>query len=234
MTEAPASPAAESGQLTAESTPETPQQESERTFTQADLKKIAANEKREGKKSAHSEIVERAQQYGVESLDDVFSILEAHQLTQAEMETEADKAARRAEKAEAAAQTANERYTNTLREFALRDALRDSGINPERLRAPENGTSPAMRLANLSALEVDQSGNVSGIEEVIEAMKKDAPEWFGEQGRPRVNAPQTSGTGVQRIEGAGSAGDDPKARMGQSLFGWLTDPIPEEERNTWP
>lgn len=226
MTEAPtASPEASPVQPTPETTatPETPPEDSpERTFTQDDLKKIAANEKREGKKSAQTEILERAQQYGAESLDDVFSILETHSLIQSEMETDADKAEKARVKAEERATAAEERYTNTLREYALRDALRDSGINPERLRS-------AMRLADLSALEVDKEDNVSGIEDVVEAVQKEAPEFFGEQARPRVSAPQTNGTGVSRP----NTNEDPKTAFGQSFLGWLTEPVPEE-KNSWP
>lgn len=166
------------------------EQAQDRTFTQADLKKIAANEKREGKSAAEKAILERA---GVESLDDIFSIVEAQKLVEAEMETAADKAEKAKTKAEERATAAEERYTNTLREFALRDSFRDAGINPERLKG-------AMRLADTSALEVDKDGNVSGLEEVIEAVKTEAPEFFQET-RSRVNAPQTNGTGISRPNG---------------------------------
>lgn len=215
-------PPAEVGQTTPEgqATPETP----EGYVPQKDVSKIAANEKREGKKSAHSEILERT---GLESLDDVFSIVEAHQLTQAEMETAADREERAKKKAEGERDSWREQYYNTHREFALRDALRDAGINSERLAF-------VMRGADLTALEVDKDGNVSGLEGVVEAAQKEAPEFFGDQPRPRVNAPQTSGTSVEQTQ---VANDDPKVRMGQSLLGWLTDPIPEDEKNqqgTWP
>jgi hypothetical protein len=170
-----------------------PQPDTERTFSQADLKKIAANEKREGKTSAINELLEKT---GAESVDEILSAYSEYSEIQEAVTTEADRANARAEKLEAKAKAAEERYTNTLREFALRDSLRDAGINPERLRG-------AMRLADLSALEVDGEGNVSGLDEVVEAVKEEAPEFFGDsQGsRPRVNAPQTTGTGVTRPNG---------------------------------
>ena len=164
----------------------------ERTFTQADLKKIAANEKREGKNSAISELLEKAREVNpdIESIDDVLAGYSEYAGIQEAVTTEADRANERAERLEKRAKTAEERYTNTLREFALRDSLRDAGINPERLKG-------AMRLADTSALEVDKEGNVSGLDEVVEAVREEAPEFFGEGlPKPRVNAPQTNGTGV--------------------------------------
>lgn len=196
-----------------------PEATPEKTFTQADLKKIAANEKREGKKAAEAAFLERANQYGVESTDDVFSILESYHMTEQEMETAADKAEKAKAKAEAKAQAAEDRYTNTLREYALRDALRDSGINPERLRG-------AMRLADMSTLDVDREGNVGGLDEVVAAVKEEAPEFFGDGSRPRVSAPDAGSN--QRSSGTGNVQED----MGRSLLGWLTEPTPD--RGTFP
>lgn len=176
------------GQATPEAGAGEQQASEERTFTQADLKKIAANEKREGKNSAISELLERT---GAESIDDVLSAYEEYQGIQEAVTTEADRANERAERLEKRAKSAEERYTNTLREFALRDSLRDAGINPERLKG-------AMRLADTSALEVDKDGNVSGLDEVVEAVREEAPEFFGSQERQRISAPQTNGTGVPR------------------------------------
>ncbi len=208
MTEAQAQ-----GQATpeAEGTQAQPEATEQRSFTQADLNKIAANEKREGRTSYESEILERT---GAESIDDVFTAYTEYQGIQEAVTTEADRANTKAERMEARATAAEERYTNTLREYALRDSLRDAGINPERLKG-------AMRLAETSALQVDKDGNVSGIEDVVDAVKTEAPEFFAEQPRPRVNAPQTTGTGVQRPTG------DPNQDMGRGFLGWLTEPVPD-------
>jgi hypothetical protein len=178
---------------------------------QAQVSKIAAREKGEGKQAAINDLL---QQTGAESIDDVLAAYTEYQGIQEAVTTEADRANQRAEKLEKRATQAEERYTNTLREYALRDSLRDAGINPERLKG-------AMRLADLSALEVDGEGNVQNVEAVVEAVQTEAPEWFGEQARPRVNAPQTTGTGVQRPTG------DPNQDMGRGFLGWLTEPIPD-------
>ena len=196
-------------QAQGQATPETQQTQGEaqatpeRSFTQADIKKIAANEKREGKQSAINDLLERT---GAESIDDVLTAFTEYQGIQEARSTEADRANAKAEKLEARAKAAEERYTSTLRDFALRDSLRDAGINPERIKG-------AMRLADASALEVDADGNVSGLDEVVEAVRDEAPEFFGATERPRVNAPQTNGTGVSTP----ASNTDPQ----QSYADWL-------------
>jgi hypothetical protein len=190
------------GQPTPDAAPSQEGQQ-ERAFTQADIKKIAANEKREGKQSAISELLEKT---GAESIDDVLTAYTEHQSRREADESAAEKAEKAKTKAEERASAAEERYTTTLREFALRDSLRDAGINPERLKG-------AMRLADTSSLEVDAEGNVTGLDEVVEAVREEAPEFFGATERPRVNAPQTNGTGVQTP----ASNTDPQ----QSYADWL-------------
>ncbi len=200
------------------------EQQQSRTLTweehTRELQRVGKKEKGEGRTARENELLEKT---GAESIDDVLSAYTEYQGIQEAVTTEADRANERAEKLEKRAKTAEERYTNTLREYALRDSLRDAGINPERLKG-------AMRLADMSALEVDSEGNVANIESVVEAVQQEAPEFFGTSERPRVNAPQTTGTGVQR---PGPTGDS-KADMGQGFLGWLTEPIPEHDRGGFP
>jgi hypothetical protein len=184
MTEAPQAQAPAPESAEAQASPEA------RGFSQEDVNKIAGNRAKEARQAAINDLLEKT---GAESIDDVLSAYTEYQGIQEAVTTEADRANQRAEKLEARAKSAEELYTNTLREYALRDALRDSGINPERLKG-------AMRLADMSALEVDSEGSVSGIEEVVEAVRNDSPEWF-EQKSQRVNAPQTTGTTVSRPNG---------------------------------
>ncbi len=180
MTEAQAQ-----GQATpeAEGTQAQPEATEQRSFTQADLNKIAANEKREGRTSFESEILERT---GAESIDDVFTAYTEYQGIQEAVTTEADRANSRAERLETRAKTAEERYTNTLREFALRDSLRDRGVPSDRL-------NDALALAQRDTLEIGKDGSVAGVEEAVEALLEPRP-WLleGEQQRQRVNAPQTA------------------------------------------
>jgi hypothetical protein len=203
MTEVQGQPTPET--QVAEGTQDTPE-----TLTwqehQAELKRIGTREKKQGRTARDSELLETT---GAESIDDILSAYQEYQGIQEAVTTEADRANERAERLEKRAKSAEERYTNTLREFALRDSLRDANINPERLKG-------AMRLADMSALQVDKDGNVSGLEEVIEAVKEEAPEFFQSQDRLRVNAPQTTGTGVSR-----PGGQTPEERHAQSLLNHL-------------
>ena len=150
-----------------------------------ELKRVGKKEKAEGQQKAINDLLEKT---GAESIDDVLSAYSEYQGIQEAVTTEADRERTAREKAEAKAQAAEDRYTGTLKTYALRDALRDAGINPERLKG-------AMRLADTDALEIDSEGNVSGLEDVIEAVKEEAPEFFGEglNQRQRVNAPETNG-----------------------------------------
>jgi hypothetical protein len=169
------------GQPTSETT-ET--QESRAGFTQEDVNKIAGTRAKEAKQAAINEVLQRA---GVESLDDVFSYVEEYRALEEATASEADKANERYEKAEAKRKAAEERYTNTLRTFAFRDALRDSGINPERIPG-------ALRLADLDALEVDEGGGVSGLEDAVAAVREASPEWFADAQpeRPARRSPQAT------------------------------------------
>lgn len=177
------------------------------TFTQKDLNKVAGQRAKEAEQRAINRILE---QTGAESIDDVLSGFSEYQGIQEAVTTEADRANEKAERLEKRAKAAEERYTSTLRDYALRDALRDAGINPERLKG-------AMRLADASALQVDKDGNVSGIEDVVEAVREEAPEFFGTSERPRINAPQTIGTGVATP----ASSTDPEAAWQKQLMGIL-------------
>jgi hypothetical protein len=181
MTEGQAPATPESAPTHVEAQPEPSEA---RQFSQADLKKIAANEKREGKQSAINELLEKT---GAESIDDVLAAYSEYSAIADAVESEADRANTKAEKAEAKAKQYQERYTNTLKTYALRDALRDAGINPERIGA-------ALRIADTAVLGVDAEGNVSGVAEVIEAVSDEAPEFFtARTQQQRVSAPLPDG-----------------------------------------
>jgi hypothetical protein len=191
---------------------------------QARVNSIAAKEKGEGRTAAMNELLEKAREVNpdVESVDDVLAAYSEYQGIQEAVTTEADRERTRAEREAAKAKESDGLYVSTLREFALRDALRDAGINSERLPL-------ALKIADMDSLEVDRkTRSVTGVEDVVKAIGDASPEWFGEQVKPRVNAPQTTGTGVQK-----PAGEVTKESLGQSMLGWLTEPVPNEP-TTWP
>jgi hypothetical protein len=170
------------GQVTPDGTDAQGSQDSP-AFDQESVKKIAANEKREGKKAREAELLKAT---GYETVDDLMAAATEYRALQEATETEADKANKRAETYEARFREANARYEGTLRTYAFRDALRDSGINAERIPA-------ALRLADLDKLEIDESGAVSGIEDAVNAVREASPEWFADtQPGPR-RSPDASG-----------------------------------------
>lgn len=78
---------------------------------------------------------------------------------------------------------------------AAKDAFRSAG-----LLLPEKGDSnPALarafKLLDLDSVDIDDDGDVSGVEEAVKAVKRDFPELFARKGARAVNA------------GAGSNGD---------------------------
>ena len=56
-------------------------------------------------------------------------------------------------------------------EQEVRSALTEAGIKPERMRA-------AMRLVDFDAIDVDDDGNLTGVKDVVKAVKKEASEFF--------------------------------------------------------
>lgn len=78
---------------------------------------------------------------------------------------------------------------------AAKDALRAAGlIVPD--KNADGAFSRAYRLFDLDAIDVDEDGSVSGVEDQVKAVKRDYPELFAKRGASRVNA------------GAGSTRDD--------------------------
>ncbi len=61
----------------------------------------------------------------------------------------------------------------------LRSALMAAGVNPDRLKV-------AARLADTSEVEVKDDGTVDGLDDVVEGVKDEAPELFGEPKPPTV------------------------------------------------
>jgi hypothetical protein len=209
MTEAPQG----QGQAAPEAPAEGASQPPEGYVPQASVTKIAANEKREGKKARDSELL---QQTGYESVEDMLKAATEYRNFQEQQKTEADKAAEKAERAEAARQAAEERYTTTLQTYALRDALRDRGVPSDRL-------DDALALAKRGKLEVDEDGNITGVGDVVEELLEPRP-WLLEaqqETRPARLSPEATRQPVPIDVNS-------KENMGRGFLGWLTEPIPDD------
>lgn len=109
--------------------------EQQATFTQADLSKIAANEKREGRNSVLTEL-------GFDDLDELKQTVEAYRLVESEIDTEADKLAKKLEKLSPKAEKADryEAALNTLLEKE-REGL------PEHITSLLDGRDPDEQLS---------------------------------------------------------------------------------------
>jgi len=149
----------------------TPTPQPAATVDQAEVQRIAAREKREGKSAREREILEAT---GAESMDDVLAAYTEYQEIQQAVTSEAEAANTAKTKAEAERDSWKTMFFNEKRSNALREGLRDASINTERIPI-------ALRSADLSAVEVDtKTGAVSGVEDVVTALREESQEWFGE------------------------------------------------------
>lgn len=120
----------------AQETAETQDQATEeRTFTQADLNKIAANEKRDGRNSVLSEL-------GFEDFDELKSTVEAYRGIEEASSTEADKLQKQLDKLSPRAEKA-ERYEKVLNTLLEKER---EGL-PEHITSLLDGRDPDAQLA---------------------------------------------------------------------------------------
>lgn len=193
----------------------------------AEIRRIAAKEKRSGKQAGMAEALEAL---GFEDLESATQWVGEYRTIEQEMETEADREKARAERLEQERNTLRERYLNTERRYALRDAFRDAGVPSDRL-------DDALALAKLDEITVDQkTGEISGVSEVADSTLENR-QWLlsGDDGeaRQRVSAPATHATGEQRPDpDTPQSSGDTRTDMGRSMLGWLLDPVEDEQ--TWP
>lgn len=153
-------------------------QEEQRAFSQEDVNKIAGNRYSEGQQKVLKDL-------GFEDLDSLKSTVEAHRKAEEESKTEIQRMQEARDSANEELEGAYAHIAQMRQESALRDALTTAGVNPERIAA-------ALRLADDDKLDVDDKGNVTGVEDAIAAVKESAPEFFGSGSR---RAPDASPAG---------------------------------------
>jgi hypothetical protein len=78
---------------------------------------------------------------------------------------------------------------------AAKDAFRTAGLLLPEKGDPSGALARAFRLLDMDALDVDDDGDVTGIDEAVKAVKREYPELFARKGARAVNA------------GAGSSSD---------------------------
>ncbi len=109
---------------------------------------------------------------------------------ESETETKAREAAENASKA------AESTWKPRIVKQAARAALAEAGLTgtPDRL----------LRLVDVDAVEIDDEGEISGLDDQIKALKKDYPELFAKRGGGRIDAADKGGDGGGK-QGAWSA-----------------------------
>lgn len=152
---------------TENTTVEKPETKSEKTFTQEELNEIVAKRvERERKKQA--ELDEKLKR--LEALEKADEERRKAEMTEAErLKAEKEEAAKKAEEAaeqvKKAQETANQRIVNT----EIRSVAR--ALNA-------NDPNDVLALLDKSIVEIDDDGNVKGVEEAVKALKEAKPWMF--------------------------------------------------------
>lgn len=180
-------------------------QAEERTFTQADLKKIAANEKREGRNSVLAEL-------GVDDLDGLRQIVTDYRAAEEEAQSDLDRLEKERETLREQVKAANKLADDRLIGAELRSALMGAGVPSDRLK-------DALALTDRSALAVEKDGTVSGLEDAVQATLEPRP-WLADNAEPQ--APRRAADVSQRSPQNGSA--DPQQQHANFLASLLNGP----------
>jgi hypothetical protein len=184
-----------------ETAPEESQQP-EPKYTDRDLDKYKGDARKEARRALLKDL-------GFEDAKDLKSFVEQNRQAQQAQKTEAE------QKAEALAATEKERdeayayIAQMKQEQALTSALSEAGIKRERMKA-------AMRLVDEDLLDVDDDGNVTGVDDVVTALQNESPEWFGQAGR---TAPDASPRTPPRFDPANMTDAEIQALQDQAMSG---------------
>lgn len=160
-----------------------------------EAKRILKKEREEARIAERTRVEE---EYGVPAEEARRIIADARQREESQ-QTEVQKAQKQVQKVEQERNTVKEELESAYahiaeisQEGALRSALAESGLNPNRLRI-------AMRSADMSLLDIDGDGNVSGAEDAVTAIREESPEWFSDAQEAQPHrAPDASAGRVAR------------------------------------
>lgn len=169
---APQEQAANEGQQQSE-------RQAEKSFSQADVNKIMGDVRNDASGTILKSL-------GYEDLDslksDVGSLQQQREAAKSDLEKERE--------SNSTLKTENDQLYARIAEREMHDSLRDgfieAGANPGRVAA-------LSRIANLDNLDIDDDGNVTGVEEEVKKAQEVAPEFFGNPTLRR--APDLTGGG---------------------------------------
>ncbi|MEK5109846.1 scaffolding protein [Cytobacillus sp. FSL K6-0129] len=155
------------GQTTADEPANNTETSSEKTFTQADIDKIIADRlEREKKKQAETaEKLKKLEEYEKAEEERRKAEMSEAERLKADKEEAAKKAEEAEEKAKQAQEKANQRIINT----EIKSIARSLNAND---------LNDVLALLDKSTLEVDEEGNVSGVDLAVQALKEAKPWMF--------------------------------------------------------
>ncbi len=160
----------------------------EKTFAQAEVDRIAAREKDEGRRAALASVTDAL---GC-TPEEAKAILDAHRAAEDEQKTEAQRAREKADADAATAVEATAKATRAERDARLAMILLGSGVTIE---VDEQGVPKgrAARILSLVTAGLPNDADSAKLVEAVEAVKVDMPELFG--------GPAPNGGGVKPPSG---------------------------------
>lgn len=119
---------------------------------------------------------------------------------------------------EKAAREAREEAVRTaeakLKPIAIRAALLEAGVKPGKIKG-------ATRLLELGEIDVDEDGDVLGLEEQLEELREDWPELFAPAPSEKPEKPRRRSPGSRSADGADKKPEKPKQRIEDRLVAQL-------------
>jgi len=174
----------------------------DKTFNQDDINSIVKKEKGKAKKAAQKELLETL---GLESVDDLQSIVNAKKKADEQKKTDLEKKEEEINGLKTEKQKAIEKANKIAitAEFKVKATDEKFGLKGKQIDA-------ALKLADLSEIEVGEEGAVTGIEDALEKVVKDYPFLKGGTG-------DNIGGGAGGNPGGDGTGKSGKSSIGQRL-----------------
>jgi len=201
-----------------------PNHERAESLSKRDLDKAAGEARKKGEQKGEergreSALSELLQSLGMESTDDLQSVVQERRQAQEAQATEAEKLHKNFEKADKERTSLKEELENAYshiaqitQERALSNAFIEAGVLPEKMKV-------ALKYADTDSLDVDDNGEVTGIDDVVEEVREDLPDIFGGTSRSLGAA---SSPGTEQIAQPGwdkMPAEDFEAAKRRLLFG---------------
>lgn len=147
-------------------------------YTDRDLDKHKGNARKEARSALLKDL-------GFEKPDDLKAFVEEYRSVQEATKTEADIISEERDKVRNELDKAYAYIAQMKEESALRDALTKAGIKAERIPL-------ALKVVDSDALDVDDDGNITGVDDAVSTLKEQSPEWFGGTSVGRGSSPGTA------------------------------------------